>query len=63
MILRRVLCDGKVNCAFASSFCEKDRLIEYVKNQEKHHENKSYKDELIELLNEHEIEFYEKYLF
>jgi putative transposase len=47
---------------FTYSFKDKDILIEYVKNQEKHHETKSYKEELIELLNEHGIEFDEKYL-
>ncbi len=47
---------------FTYSFKDKDRLIEYIKNQEKHHGKKTYKDELIELLNEHRIEFDEKYL-
>ncbi len=47
---------------FTYSFKDKDILIEYVKNQEKHHETKSYMEELIELLNEHGIEFDEKYL-
>ena len=48
--------------AFTYSIKEKDRLIEYVKNQEAHHRNKTFKEEYIELLNEHEIEFDEKYL-
>ena len=48
--------------AFTYSIKEKDQLIEYVKNQEEHHRNKSFKEELIELLIEHEIEFDEKYL-
>ena len=48
--------------AFTYSIKEKDRLIEYVKNQEVHHLKKTFKEELIELLNEHEIEFDEKYL-
>ena len=38
------------------------RLIEYVKNQEEHHKKLSFRDEYIELLKEHEIEFDEKYL-
>jgi putative transposase len=46
---------------FSYSFKEKDKLIEYVKNQEQHHLIKSFKDELAELLNEHGIEFDEKY--
>lgn len=48
--------------AFTYSFSAKNSLIEYVKNQEEHHKNKTYREELIELLNEHEVEFDEKYL-
>ena len=48
---------------FSYSFNEKDRLIEYVKNQEEHHKKKTYKEELTELLKYHEIEFDEKYLY
>ncbi len=48
--------------AFTYSFKEKDTLIEYVKNQEEHHKTKTYREELIELLWEHGIEFDEKYL-
>ncbi len=47
--------------AFTYAFKDKDRLIAYVKNQEKHHKTDSYKEEFIKLLNEHEIEFDEKY--
>jgi putative transposase len=49
--------------AFTYSIKEKDCLIEYVKNQEEHHYQKSFKEEFIELLNEHGIEFDEKYLY
>ncbi|MFA4853485.1 MAG: IS200/IS605 family transposase [Bacteroidales bacterium] len=48
--------------AFTYSIKEKDRLIEYVKNQKEHHKRKTFKEEFVELLNEHEIEFDEKYL-
>ncbi|MBI2281831.1 MAG: IS200/IS605 family transposase [Bacteroidetes bacterium] len=48
--------------AFTYSIKEKDRLIEYVKNQEEHHRIKTFKEEYIELLHEHGIEFDEKYL-
>ena len=48
--------------AFTYSIEAKNNLIEYVKNQEEHHKNKTFKEELIELLNEHRIEFDEKYL-
>ena len=40
----------------------KERLIAYVQNQEEHHKTKAFKEEYIELLNEHGIEFDEKYL-
>jgi len=46
---------------FTYSIKEKDRLIEYVKNQEEHHKKISFRDEFIDLLNEYEIEFDEKY--
>ena len=48
--------------AFTYSAKEKDVLINYVKNQEKHHSKKTYKEELIEILNEQGVEFDEKYL-
>jgi putative transposase len=49
--------------AFTYSISEKDRLIKYVENQEEHHKSIDFKNEYRELLNEHEIEFEEKYLF
>ena len=48
--------------AFTYAFKDKDKLIEYVKNQEAHHRVKTFKEELIDLLTEHGIEFNEKYL-
>lgn len=48
--------------AFTYSFTEKERLIEYVKNQEEHHKTVPFREELIALLREHGIEFDEKYL-
>jgi REP element-mobilizing transposase RayT len=48
--------------AFTYSFKDKDVLIEYIKNQETHHRVKTFKEELIDLLSEHRIEFDEKYL-
>ncbi|MEA3288077.1 MAG: hypothetical protein U9Q77_11985, partial [Candidatus Marinimicrobia bacterium] len=40
--------------AFTYSIDSKDDLIEYVKNQESHHDKKSFIEELKELLMEHE---------
>lgn len=48
--------------AFTYTIKEKDNLIEYIKNQETHHENKTFKEEYLEFLNEHQIEFDEKFL-
>lgn len=48
--------------AFTYSVKEKDRLIEYVRNQQEHHKLISFLDEDIKLLKEHQIEFDEKYL-
>lgn len=48
--------------AFSESIKEKDRLINYIKNQEEHHRKISFWDEYKALLKEHEIEFDEKYL-
>jgi putative transposase len=47
--------------AFTYSIGAKDALIEYVKNQEAHHAQFSYQDELRGLLEEHGVEFDEKY--
>ena len=48
--------------AFTYSIQAKNNLIEYVKNQEEHHKTKTFREELIELLNEHGVEFDERYL-
>ena len=48
--------------AFTANFASKDRLINYVKNQEVHHQNKSFFDEYKGLLEEHGIAFDEKLL-
>jgi len=37
-------------------------LIEYVKNQKEHHKKVNFRDEYIDLLKEHRIEFDEKFL-
>jgi REP element-mobilizing transposase RayT len=48
--------------AFTANFASKDRLINYVKNQEVHHQKKSFFDEYKGLLEEHGIAFDEKFL-
>ena len=49
--------------AFTYSIKEKENLITYVNNQEEHHKNASFRDEYIKMLNEHGVEFDERYLF
>ena len=48
--------------AFTYSIDAKENLIEYEKNQEVHHQTMTFKEELIELLEEHGIPYEEKYL-
>ncbi len=48
--------------AFTYAISAKDNLIEYVKNQDKHHKTVSFRDEYINLLKEQKIEFDIKYL-
>ena len=40
-----------------------DQIYNYVKNQETHHQSKSFKDEYLELLKEFEVAYDEQYLF
>lgn len=48
--------------AFTYHINQKEMLVNYVKNQREHHHKKTFKEEYIELLKEHGIEFDEKYL-
>jgi putative transposase len=48
--------------AFTYHYSLKNVLINYVKNQEKHHGKVSFKVELIQLLKENEVQYDEKYL-
>ena len=49
--------------AFSYSQSHIDRVIRYIKNQESHHERKTFKSEYLSLLNKFEIEFADEYLF
>ena len=49
--------------AFSYSRSQLDRVVKYILNQEKHHENKSFKKEYLEFLDKFEVEYDEKYLF
>ena len=49
--------------AFSYSHSQIGTVYDYILNQEKHHQKKSFKEEYLELLKKFEIEFDEKYLF
>jgi len=48
---------------FSYSRSQIDTVIKYIQNQEKHHHQKSFKDEYIEFLEKFAVEYDEKYLF
>ena len=48
--------------AFSYNIQEKEKLINYIKNQEAHHHKIDFRNEYMELLKENEIVFYEMYL-
>ncbi|MCK6484025.1 MAG: IS200/IS605 family transposase [Phycisphaerae bacterium] len=48
--------------AFTHSMTDKDRLIEYIRNQAEHHRVRSFEEELARLLKEAGVEYDPKYL-
>ena len=49
--------------AFSYGRSQLDIIYNYILNQEKHHNRRSFRDEYTELLNKFEVEYEEKYLF
>ena len=49
--------------AFTYSAKEKDLIIAYIKKQKEHHKKETSENELIRLLNEHEIDYNPEFLF
>jgi putative transposase len=49
--------------SFSVSTSQKRTVLNYILNQEKHHKIKSFRDEFIELLDLHEIEYDKNYLW
>ncbi len=49
--------------AFSVSKSNCDTVVEYIQNQSKHHRTRSFREEFIDMLIKHEIEFDEKYLW
>lgn len=49
--------------AFSYSRSQRNDVINYIINQEEHHENKTFKQEYLEMLRKFEIDFRAEYLF
>lgn len=49
--------------AFSYSFSHIDKVVQYIKNQKIHHQNKTFKEEYLEFLEKFKIEYKEDYLF
>jgi REP element-mobilizing transposase RayT len=49
--------------SFTYHIAAKNNLINYVENQRAHHKMVTFKQELIDLLNEHSVDYDERYLF
>jgi REP element-mobilizing transposase RayT len=49
--------------AFSYVKSQKDVVIKYILNQEKHHSKKSFREEYIDMLKRYEVNYDEKYLF
>jgi REP element-mobilizing transposase RayT len=49
--------------AFSYPKSQKDVVIKYILNQEKHHNKKSFREEYIDMLKKYEVNYDEKYLF
>ena len=49
--------------AFSYSKSQRDSVIKYIMNQEKHHKKKSFKEEYLEILDKFDIKYDEKYIF
>lgn len=49
--------------AFSASPSSVDDIVRYINNQEEHHRSKTFKEEFVEFLRRHEIEFESQYLW
>ena len=49
--------------AFSYGHSQLDRIIQYIRNQERHHEQHTFKNEYLTLLRKFDIAFDDKYLF
>ncbi|WP_294214998.1 transposase [uncultured Chryseobacterium sp.] len=67
-INEKKFCSGKFSWqegygAFSYAKSQKDKVVNYILNQEKHHVKKNFKEEYLEMLEAFEIEFKDEYLF
>lgn len=51
------------SCSLTYSLKDKDTILRYIKNQKEHHKRISFEDEYRSLLEEHGIEWDERYIF
>jgi putative transposase len=49
--------------AFSYSRSQRNDVIQYIFNQEKHHKRKTFKEEYLSLLKKFEVDYDEKYIF
>jgi len=49
--------------AFSYSRSQLDAVIRYVKNQQKHHQRLSFRDEYVKLLDKFDVPYDERYIF
>ncbi len=49
--------------AFSTSVSQLDRAIDYIRNQEKHHQRMTFQEEFLALLKKHHISYDERYLW
>ena len=49
--------------AFSNSHSQIDAVVKYILNQKEHHRKKTFRYEYLSMLNDHKIDFDERYLF
>lgn len=49
--------------AFSVSVSQLEKTIQYIKNQEEHHRTITFKEEFVDLLKRHHLEYDERYLW
>ena len=49
--------------AFSVSLSNKENVVNYIKHQKEHHKKKTFKEEFIEFLKKHNIDYDERYIW